>query len=219
MARGLWRQVGNVHKCTHNTQPLYGHWCSPCQTHQREERTEKVNHVVSAGLWPRPGAAGHPHSLPRHHPQWLQLWLVCSRHPQHEVWNEVRCERPLQEHLQLDHFLSHNGSLSVLPTIRASDEELTWFGKNNSLTGLTLWQTSITASVISLSMVPGSLLGGYYGGRVGPKRSVMVASVLAAICNFNIKTYQPYLLSTDIIYCSAIIITFVHMKGKVSRPK
>ena len=46
----------------------------------------------------------------------------------------MRCERPLQEHLQLDHFLSHNGSLSVLPTIRASDEELTWFGKNNSLT-------------------------------------------------------------------------------------
>jgi len=60
--------------------------------------------------------------------------------------------------------MSHNGSLSVLPTIRASDEELTWF-----------------ASVISLSMVPGSLLGGYYGGRVGPKRSVMVASVLAAV--------------------------------------
>ena len=32
-------------------------------------------------------------------------------------------------------------------------------------------------------------------------------------------TMKPYLLSTDIICCSAIIITFVHMKGKVSRPK
>ena len=41
-------------------------------------------------------------------------------------------------------------------------------------------------------MVPGSLLGGYYGGRVGPKRSVMVASVLAAV-SWLIICLSPHL--------------------------
>merc|ERR1719433_126585 len=68
-----------------------------------------------------------------------------------------------------------NFSYSLLPTIEATEEGLSWF-----------------ASSINIGQMVGSLLGGYCGGRFGPKRTILASCVPAALGWFIIAT-SPHL--------------------------
>jgi len=57
-----------------------------------------------------------------------------------------------------------NCSSSLIPTIEATDEGLSWF-----------------ASSINIGQMVGSLLGGYCGGRFGPKRTILASCLPAAL--------------------------------------
>ena len=147
------------------------------------------DYALCSGVWCGQGGPRHFRSIPRHPPQRLQLRLVCSSSPWHTTRGQVRPRS--QPPNILTSFSSQNNSSSLLPVIRASGEELTWVGRKSSCR----WTRSswnITASVISLSMIPGSLLGGFYGGKYGPRRAVLVSSVMAAL-SWLLLSVSPHL--------------------------
>ena len=64
--------------------------------------------------------------------------------------------------------------------IDATDEELTWFGNKTQVASRDLI-VNISASSVNIGQIVGALLGGYIGGRFGPKTAIMASCVPAGL--------------------------------------
>ena len=64
--------------------------------------------------------------------------------------------------------------------IHATDEELTWFGIKTQVASRDLI-VNISASSVNIGQIVGALLGGYIGGRFGPKTAIMASCVPAGL--------------------------------------
>ena len=64
--------------------------------------------------------------------------------------------------------------------IHATDEELTWFGIKTQVASRDLI-VNVSASSVNIGQIVGALLGGYIGGRFGPKTAIMASCVPAGL--------------------------------------
>ena len=72
---------------------------------------------------------------------------------------------------------------SILPSISATKEQLSWFGINtkNSFRWLSSNLILIVASSVNIGQMIGCLLGGYLGSQCGPKRTIQLSCVLGVL--------------------------------------
>lgn len=105
--------------------------------------------------------------------------------------------------------IKSNQSLSFLPQLEASNDELTWFASN-----------------INLGQIFGCLLGGYLGGRIGPKRTILVVSPVGMV-TWLVITFSPHILplliarfalgivaSFSTALCSLLVVQFSSLKWR-----
>ena len=70
----------------------------------------------------------------------------------------------------------------LIPSIVATDEQLSWFGEDRQSTYLSIFLTeNVSASCVNVGSIIGGLVGGYLGGRVGPRRTLQLASALGVV--------------------------------------
>ena len=84
-----------------------------------------------------------------------------------------------------------NATYSLISSIQASDEQLSWFGKTMNILLNNILQNFCLASTISIGQMIGNLLGGFLGGRYGPKRTIQ-GSCLFGILGWVCMTLSPY---------------------------
>merc|ERR1719225_2614790 len=102
-----------------------------------------------------------------------------------------------------------NETISFLPKLEATNDELTWFASN-----------------INLGQVFGCLLGGYLGGRFGPKRTILVVSPVGMV-TWLVITFSPHILplliarfalgivaSFSTALCSLLVVQFSSLKWR-----
>ena len=66
--------------------------------------------------------------------------------------------------------------------IHATDEELTCFGTKTQVALPVVTRiVNISASSVNIGQIVGALLGGYIGGRFGPKTAIMASCVPAGL--------------------------------------
>ena len=84
-----------------------------------------------------------------------------------------------------------SSSSSFIPVIEASQEQLSWFGKVNMFM-IILRTLKFSASSVNIGQIFGCLIGGYCGGKFGPKKTMLLFSFPAIISWLGIA-FSPYL--------------------------
>ena len=81
----------------------------------------------------------------------------------------------------------------LIPSIVATDEQLSWFGEDRQsiFKGIILTEI-VSASCLNIGSIIGALVGGYLGGRVGPRRTLQLASVLGVV-SWLLMALAPHL--------------------------
>ena len=85
-----------------------------------------------------------------------------------------------------------NHTHSFLPPVQLTEEQLSWFGNYEDTTQSSPHpHCSLSASSLNIGQMAGCLIGGYSGGRFGPKRTIL-ASCLPAALGWVIIASSPY---------------------------
>ena len=100
--------------------------------------------------------------------------------------------------------------------IHATDEELTWFGNKTQVASRDLI-VNISASSVNIGQIVGALLGGYIGGRFGPKTAIMASCVpaglgwilIAVSPHFAVLVFGRIICGLSSSFCSANISLLV----------